>query len=238
MLNSEVQNKIRQHCLSKSNQESCGLILNDDTVVLCNNIAVDPVSSFIIDPNDVSKYDWKDIKAFYHSHLHNNIFTVGDIAFSEKTNKTYVIYDISTDSFNYYHPNGNKIPYINRPFFLGKLDCCTLVQDYYKFQLNIQISDIEHSEKYSNNWENLSYNEHKDVLKNWLIQNKFSIVTDLKLHDVILVSLPKIKFPIHAGIYLDNNTILHHLYEFSTIENYKNSYKKFTIHKLRHESMI
>ena len=50
-----------------TDEEICGFILKDDSIIELNNISPDKVETFVIHPLDYLKYK-KDIKVIYHSH--------------------------------------------------------------------------------------------------------------------------------------------------------------------------
>ena len=245
-----IHKNIKIHAKSEYPNECCGLIvkLNNETIsVPCENTSKTPEKSFIIDHQEIQKYNSNDIIGFYHSHKDLLDFSLADIAFSEKLNKFCVLYVVDSNILKIHKPNGVEIPYVGRPFFLGTLDCFVLFKDYYRRVLNINITlpEIDHPQRY-----NVDYWKSKEAeiefaklgspkwINNFLIDNNFTEVKDLKKYDILVFKLPMFKFECHVGIYLENHQILHHLSEFSAIENYKHAYKRATTHIFRHKTLI
>ena len=235
---------IKQHALESSPKECCGLILNDNQLIKCENVSDFPETRFAIDNNVVNKIGLQNINAFYHSHDYIQIFSIADIAFSEKLQKICYLYICHYNLFKEYIPGGMLVPYVGRTFFQGTLDCFTLVQDYYRRELNLSLSDLEHPERYNRElWKNPSSDDLKkydahNILKTYFINNKFVEVNNLKKHDIILTKMPEIPFPIHVMIYLDNNRVLQHMHELSEITPYSNAMKRLTCMVMRHKYLL
>lgn len=245
---SEINKKvIKEHALEDRSKECCGLIYINGSgslsVFKSKNISSQPENFFEIDPKDYLKISSKgNILGFYHSHFgeHANSFTDFDILNCERFKMFGVIYDIRTDSFSYYSPSGYKLPYTEREYVLGGIDCFSLVRDFYKNELNIDIKDldteyrlIEHKPEHPDNVGCLN------ILPDHFKDNGFLEVKDLKENDVILMNSDKILSPIHCSIYRGNNYILHHPFGAkSRIERIRSWHTKYTTHKFRHKSML
>lgn len=240
----ENKSQIELHAKSTLPYECCGLVLNingNQIIKPCQNVASNPINSFVIDSNDLQSVDLDNIIAFYHSHPKGSSFSLSDIYFAEKLKKNCVLY--SEGEFSIYEPNGMKIPYVDRPFFVGYLDCFTLFKDYYERELNIHLPDANQKDRYNHlNWEKLAQSkeyENNTILYDYCKENNFSEVKDIKKHDVLLLKLPFTKtFPLHIGIMIEKDKILHHLFEFSSIESYNHSYKRLTTNIFRHNSLL
>lgn len=234
------QNFIKSHALSESPKECCGIIDLNNNIIKYQNISEFPERSFIMECDDISH-----ISAFYHSHNSGDDFSLADMAFSEKLKIPCILYCIYTDKFYQYSPNGYNIPYEGRPFMMGCMDCFTLTQDFFKRELNININNIDGFTnhpglKEHKNWKNSNYHNysHNTLIRDFLLLQNFIEVQTLKKYDIILLQTPGVKFPSHMAVYLGENTILHHFYEFSAKENYRNAYQKMTKHILRHQSLL
>lgn len=246
-LNTIIKDNIKKHALECSPNECCGLITHSDGNIIsvpCQNISKTPDKAFIINPSEVKKYNFNNVIGFYHSHFKNSEFTLADIAMSEKINKFCILYVIEKDEIKTYEPIGVEIPYINRPFYIGILDCFTLFKDYYRRELNINLPDVVHEERFNiDSWKakeiEKKYKNNLDTaFSNYFKNNNFIQVDNLRKYDVILFKMPKIIFPCHVAIYLENNQILHHLYELSAIESYSNALKRGTVSMWRHRTLL
>lgn len=225
--------------------ECCGLLVNIDNQIIaipCKNVSETPLKSFIVDPAQIKLYDFNKIIGFYHSHKDNPDFSLADIAFSEKLKKYCVLYTVDNDAFKTYEPNGREIDYIGRPFFLGTLDCSNLIRDYYRRELNIKLKDIEHPERLNlENWKDEKlWDAYKgwNILEEYLTDQGFIKVNDIKKFDIITMKMFNVRFPVHLALFLGDNKILHHISEFSAIDNYSNAYKRLTVGTYRHKTLI
>lgn len=243
-LSIENQDKIANLAEKEFPKECCGIIVSingHNTVIPCINRSLTPEDSFAISENDIKDYPLDSIIAFYHSHKENDEFSIADIAFSEKLNKKSIIYICRTKQFKQYEPHGAKIPYIGRQFFPGVLDCYTLLQDFYRQELNIKLNNIEHINRdMYNSWRDSKMIDEQlknSSLVSSMLNNGFNETRTLRKYDVVLLRLIDIPYPIHTAIYLGDNKILHHLEELSTIESYRNVYKRLTVKILRHKEL-
>jgi proteasome lid subunit RPN8/RPN11 len=130
-------------------EESCGFVLKDDTIVFCYNLADDPEKAFKINPADYIKYSGE-IKYIFHSHcvdprkgktLDPRTPSVADMTGQKVSGIPWLIF--ATEGWVVSEPI--ELPrtpsndYLNRPFIWFINDCYTLVQDYYKFELGIEL---------------------------------------------------------------------------------------------------
>lgn len=223
--------------------ECCGLILDNGGIISCENKSPNPTKSFEISNQVIRDIGIDKIIGFYHSHKDYSEFSVADIAFSEKLHKTCILYVADSNTFKEYTPNGAEIPYIGRAMFGGFLDCVSLFQDYYRRELNILMKgDITHPMRYQheiwNNKEIIEKYVNVNEIENYLLQNDFIEVHDLKKHDVLLFQMPPIKSPTHIGVFIGEQRLLHHFKEYSEIENYGNAYKRITKKIFRHKLLL
>lgn len=242
MLSSNIKNFIKQCAKKQSPKEACGFLIKRGSklsAVESVNISHTPLQSFIIDPAEVQKYHLKNIVAVWHSHIDGGQFSAGDVAVSEKLNKSFVLYNISTDSFHIYEPKGVPLPYVGRPFLMGTLDCFQLFKEYYARELNIHFLDNIDPPEYSNK---IDWKKHEktfsDTIASFLSRNGFQKVNKLNKHDIITTTIPSVKFPVHFMIYLGENTVLHHFEELSGIGPYNNALKRLTTGFYRHNNLL
>lgn len=241
-LTQEIKQVIENHAIKEYPKECCGIIV-DGKAIECENISETPLKSFIVKPSVIRAYGLENITGFYHSHPEPGDFSVADIAFCEKLNKTCILYLCQSKEFKIYNAKGMKIPYEGRPFFLGTLDCLSLFKDYYQRELNLIFdNDIEHPERFNYKaWSTPEFTEkygYVTVVYDYLIKNGFVEVHSLQKHDIILMRLAHINFPVHIVIYLGNNQILQHMGEFSKVESYLSQYQRLATNILRHNSQM
>jgi len=248
-LTNKIKNFIKSHALEDKDNEVCGLILQNGIgeclSVKCKNISDTPSNHFIISAEELKSHEQiGKIIAFYHSHPVFSGFSEVDKMLSEQRKINCILYNVKEDSFDEYIPMGYEVPYQNRPFLLGIMDCLQLVRDFYQRELNIKISDAKHKARQVYNWiDNPILNDYNQngypFLKNHFIDNGFIEVNGLQKHDIILTKLISIKCAVHCAVFMENNRILHHLPgRLSVEEQYEPWLKRLTVHKMRHRSLI
>lgn len=253
ILTDKIQSDLRSLCLKHPKIECCGILVDfsgEIKVLQCNNRAKNPKKDFFIDRKELNEKigDGK-LLAYFHSQSDSAEPSIEDIAVANKLNLISIIINNTTKEIKVHYPDVNFIPsFENRPFIAGYLDCSTLVRDYYKKTLNIELPMIEHPIKHlswseiKEKWNDLQdYNKSNYLFLLEYFQNNGFVLIDkaqIKKHDIILCRAVEIEAPVHALIYLGNN-ILHHPSERkSCIEQYSPFYKKLTTHCLRHNSNI
>lgn len=141
--------ELHRGILNNYPNESCGFILKDDTIIFCMNISKTPEKAFKIDSTDYVKYS-DDIKYIFHSHcidprkgknLDPRTPSLKDMEGQILTDLPWLIFAtegwvVSEPITLPRNPNTN---YLDRPFIWFINDCYTLVQDYYKFELGIEL---------------------------------------------------------------------------------------------------
>jgi len=231
MIDKKNKNFIINESLKNSNEEICGFIIlknNNFICVPCKNIAKNKKENFMISSIDYIKIkNYADkILYIYHTHINDNEnLSEQDIACSENLCLPIIMYNLNKKIFKIYEPININKSYIGRYFEIGKYDCYTLIKDFLKNELNIDISALIHYNDFIQAQnvfnENLSLNFfEKKGFK--IIENKES----LEKNDILILQNNLGK---HFALYLGNNKILHQpMLSFSKIENYCNFYKRHT----------
>jgi proteasome lid subunit RPN8/RPN11 len=142
--------KIREHTLNCYPQEMCGFLTEDDFIPV-KNTAEEPEKSFRIDTIDYARWFGKAI-AVVHSHTRplkkQELFDLrtpsyADYVNQKKTGLPWLI--VGCESLTVTDPvQFPRIPdsnYIGRPFQWFISDCYNLVQDFYRFELDIILRD-------------------------------------------------------------------------------------------------
>ncbi len=217
-MNEKTLDDFRKHVEEEFPKEACGFIIgvgNKERYFPAKNIAESAEEYFVIDP--VSYADAEDtgvIIGICHSHPNEGCDpSEADKVACETSNKPWHILSWPGNLLYSWEPSGYKAPIVGRQFSYGILDCCTLLRDYYKKELNIDFECFS-----------------GQVVK-ILDEN------DIKKYDVFLIKLVS-PVPNHAAVFIGNDRILHHVHgRLSNRELYGGYWRKHTTHHLRHKSL-
>jgi proteasome lid subunit RPN8/RPN11 len=236
-LSTETQLKIKQHANSVFPQECCGVVLDGGEYIPCRNIALGmEEDDFVLDPEDFAAAEDKgDITAIIHSHPNgDHKASEADQVSCEKSGKPWYILSWPAGNFGRIEPKGYVAPLEGRQFAYGVLDCLSLVIDYYKKHLEVDIKYFQTEF----DWWSKGENYYQEKWDSWT-EGVFTEIKDhskLKKHDILLMQVAS-NVPNHAGVYLGNNMVLHHLMgRLSTKDVFSGYFQKHTIHVLRHKS--
>ena len=214
----DIKETIWQHVVAEATKQSpmeaCGLIIRSgkggQRAITCKNEALregsDPRKTFRITREEMEQAeDQGEILACYHSHIYQPpIPSAGDKTFSEQSRIPFLIVGWPTKQWELYTPNGWRAELVGRPYFYGILDCYTLIRDYYKEKLNIELADFDRADRW--------WADGRDFYMENYWKVGFVQVQDApRLHDVILMQMWPSKVANHAAIYLGDGHILHHL---------------------------
>lgn len=188
--------------------EACGLILRDAggvRVMECENISHEPEQSFLVDPV-IQAQNIGRILAVYHSHPNRSAaLSQADIASAERCNLPFLVVSVPEFEICSYVPRGVPLSdYQGREFVYGVMDCLSLVTDYYRHELGIDLGDPP---RLTFGWWEETENYHAFI--NGFLERGFQRVESPQLHDVVIMLLAGV-CPHHAAIYRGDNVILHH----------------------------
>ena len=211
MITFEVKQQIKKLAHQTEN-EVCGLIINK-TVIPCVNLSNNPAHHFSISPLDYLKNTHKGkIQFIYHSHAQSPEFSEFDKINLYNLKLRGLMYCKEKDLFKYFLPESYDNQYVGRSFEIGKMDCLTLITDYYKNELGVILPVIDRQE----GWYKKNPNTVNENIPAFL--NKIPLENALK-NDIVVFDILNNGCPNHFGIYLENDLILHHpRHKNSTIE--------------------
>lgn len=233
---SDLVDEVYEHAKEVYPSECCGLAIiykGKLKYIRCTNLLSGDI--FCIDPVDYIKAEEAgEIVAVCHSHVNGSANPSDpDIISCNSSDVPWLIVSYPEKNYSITNPTGYKQPLIGRPFFHGVLDCYSLIRDYYKEILNINLNDYLREPNW---WEKDEYDLYEDNFK----KEGFSIVNDgsINTHDIILMQhgSPKIN---HGAIYIGDNLILHHsTNRLSSRDVYGGYWRKNTRCIIRHETLL
>lgn len=249
----EALEQAKRHAELEYPKEACGYILRryyDGAIVYfpCTNKATSPSEHFVIGVEDrCSAEDTGDLMAVVHSHPDAPARpSMADRVSCESSGLPWYVLSVGRDESGSVAcvdtvriaPSGYKAPLIGREFCHGVLDCFSLLQDYYKEVLDIEIPHFEREDQWWLKGKNL-YLEHYEKAGFVKVDRH-----DLQLHDIILMTVLS-EVPNHGAVFVGDvpghgrHMILHHLYNRpSRRDVYGGFWYDATYCVLRHKSRV
>ncbi|MBB3806423.1 proteasome lid subunit RPN8/RPN11 [Xanthomonas arboricola] len=207
---------IQAHAAAEYPRECCGLIVHAPTGEQyrpCRNAATTPSEHFILPAEDyAAAEDVGQIVALVHSHPNASAHASdADKAMCEASRLTWHIISVGQidgvpecGEVQTIQPSGYVAPLVGRQFAHGVLDCYTLVRDFYARELGIQLSHYDRADDWWNNGGDLY------ALERLQAEGFSEIQDDPQRGDMIVMQI-RAPVPNHAGVYLGEGQMLHHL---------------------------
>ncbi len=234
---------IQAHATAEYPKESCGLVVATATgeeYFPCRNTATTPSEHFRLPAEDYAlAEDRGELLALVHSHpdapaapsdadrvqceasgLRWHIISVGQVDGLPECG------DLRTIA-----PSGYVAPLIGRQFAHGVLDCYTLVQDFYLRELGIRLGHYERQDDW---WAKGEQLYSLDRLR----AEGFDLVADEPQRGDLILMQIRSTVPNHAGVYLGDGLMLHHLHgRLSDRVPYGGYWAERTCYIVRHREM-
>ena len=233
-----------KHALDEYPRECCGLVAiikGKQHYLPCRNIAEGHNENFVLNPEDYAKAeDLGEIVAVAHSHPDAQPRpSEADRVMCNASGLPWLIVgvikegdELTLTEVNRIEPDGYEAPLVGRTFVHGVLDCYSLIKDYYKRELGIELPHFERRDDWWNKGDDL-YMQHFEEA------GFLPFKGPIQLHDVIIMQV-RSPVPNHAAVYIGNDQILHHMYgRLSTREVYGGShYQEVTRLVVRHTELM
>ncbi|WP_340618464.1 C40 family peptidase [Xenorhabdus entomophaga] len=223
-----------EHAKTEYPNECCGVVAQKGRVEKyfpCKNLAPNPTEQFQLDPGDyLDASIWGTITGIVHSHPDATTLPSDlDEAQCDFTELPWHIVSYPEGDFRTIYPRG-ELPLIGRPFVLGIYDCYGLIMSYYRQQYDIELNDYRVNYPWWEQGENL-------YLDNFEQAGFVEVTGDPQEGDVVLMQV-QADMPNHAGVLLEGNLLLHHLYgQLSQKVPYGGYWKDRTVKMLRYEKL-
>ncbi|MFV8905738.1 C40 family peptidase [Serratia fonticola] len=212
--------------------ECCGLVVQvgkRQQYLRCRNTASEPTEQFSMHPEDyAAAEDAGEIVAIVHSHPDATTQPSQlDQAQCDLSQLPWVIASWPEGDIRTIMPTEGVKPLLGRPFVHGIWDCYGIVRDWYRLECDIDLPDFERSDGWWERGENLYMQHYADA-------GFIPVTGDLRLGDVIIMQV-RADEPNHAGVYLGDGVMLHHMYgQLSKHVPYDGYWQERTIITLRY----
>lgn len=235
-----VRDAMLAHAADCAPRECCGLLVRiDDTLHYLAAANLAPQSAgrdrFELDPAAWAVEDTgAEVVAVVHSHPNASANpSMADRVGCERSGLPWLIMGWPSGALVEVLPSGWSAPLVRREFAFGVLDCYTLVQDFYQRELGITLPDFERSDGF---WER---GEH--LYRDNLEAAGFEVVATAEPRpgDGVLMRVMSRDVDNHAGVYLGDGLMLHHLYgQLSRVERWDWPWQQRTQAVVRHRTLL
>ena len=228
-LTAETITEIEQHVARAYPSEACGLVIVErgrQRFVACRNTARDPVVGFRLNADEwAAAEDRGEVVAVVHSHPdapavaseHDRVvcessgvpwFIVSvrarDVAFEVGPEPTG---EFGLSEWARIDPVGYRAPLVGRSYSWGVLDCWTLIRDWYQRERGITLPDVPGRDDPC--WWEVGTDLMGDHYRAFGFRRMADDV-DLEPGDVLLFQM-RAPVPNHAGVYIGDGLVLHHM---------------------------
>lgn len=206
------------HAKREYPKEACGLVAGGKYYP-CENTHHTPTEHFQIDAERYAEIeDIAPIEAVFHSHPdHDATPSKVDSAACGASGLPWIILSLKDGkAAGWAEIRPKEAPLVGRTFVHGVHDCLSIVLDFYRREMGVELGNYVRED----DWWNKGQNLYLDLLP----QAGFEKVGDLKHGDIVLMQV-RSPVPNHAGVYLETGilktelelypapgSILHHMY--------------------------
>lgn len=238
---------VKERGIANYPNESCGLIYSDSVgkphYVECKNISDEPNHNFLIDPNEYLEVEkLGEVIGCWHTHCDvPPTASDPDKQGCKNTQVPWFIGSVYKDDSGFRFEgltlvevdDGYEAPLLGRVYCFGTFDCFSLMKDYYKRELRIELPDVPRTERIWTTEEN--YMAKRAVEDFGFV--RLDDDAELIRGDLCFVETDR-EGADHICIYLGNDRILHQMRNrLSRTEIYGGSYwQEHTTSRWRHKS--
>ena len=233
-MNNTTKAQAFEHALREMPRESCGLLIirkGRQQYVPCRNMAVG-TDQFVIHPEDYAgAEDQGQIVGVVHSHPNLPATpSQADCVSCEATGLPWAIVSVPSGEWCELKPSGYVAPLVGRQWSHGVLDCYSLVRDYFRQVRGVELPDFTRHDEWWKRGENL-------YLENFAAAGFRAIDAASAVEGDCFLMQVASSVPNHAGVYLGEGLILHHVQgRLSSRDVYGGYWQKITTQVLRHAS--
>jgi proteasome lid subunit RPN8/RPN11 len=228
---------IRAHAQAQAPRECCGVVIVRQgklRYLPCANLAASPEEHFVLSPADFARAeDQGEIVRIVHSHPYTAPEpSQADRVGCEASGLPWLIVNWPIGTVHEFAPSGYVAPLIGRSFHHGVLDCYSLIRDYYRQTLHIDLPDFHRDVQW--------WLRGGDLYREGFPQAGFVEVPfdTLAEHDVLLMQIgsPVIN---HAAVHLGDNLIVQHCAgRLSSRDVFGGAWRRATRKVIRHKDLL
>lgn len=207
MITPELKATLVQYAQDCYPQEACGLIVGEVFIPI-SNVSAQPDEGFVMCPQQLAEaLDRFEPTAIFHSHPDDTAApSEHDVARINRADDPlpWVIVSVPDLELSVTYPTAHPA-LIGRKFIHGVDDCYSLLVDFYAAKMGIELHDYAREDEWWEKGQNL-------YLDNFAAEGFHEVpMSELQYGDVILMQVLSDTVN-HAGIYIGDGQILHHLY--------------------------
>lgn len=232
MLSQRLISAIQNHAEAVYPDECCGLIVRvgrQRRYIPCENSDDAPAENFRISSEAwADAEDTGEVLAVVHSHPDGGAHASPlDLQGCHESGLPWVITAWPGGEMNTILPD-DRPPLLKRPFIHGSWDCYGLIRDWYRQERGIELPDFPRTDNWWTRGENLYVRHYGEA-------GFYAHSGELESGDVILMQY-KAEEINHAGIYLGDGKLLHHMYgKLSETVPYGGTWRDRTMLVLRYQ---
>ncbi len=241
----EVIEAIFAHGKAVYPRESCGMVVRTaegERYMPCRNDAAGNLAlgCFVMNEEDQkAAEDLGEVLAIAHSHPNASADpSDADRVMCSKSEVPWIIVGVPSGVVRFLEPSEKGLPLVGRTFHHGVVDCYSLVRDYYKEKLDLELSNYRRTDDWWLRGENL-------YVRNFQKEGFAVVAHDGKSvvpqpHDVILMQIRSDQLN-HAAVMDPDRPghILHHLHgQLSRHDVWGGIWARHTGLILRHQSLM
>ncbi|WP_025119669.1 MULTISPECIES: C40 family peptidase [unclassified Serratia (in: enterobacteria)] len=236
-MQADIMQAIREHAAAEYPNESCGFVVQNGRkarYLPCRNVAENALDNFVISPQDYAlAEDHGEIIRIIHSHPDVPVLIPSEMDRLQCDHSGIVWGILSWPEGDYTEvvPRGER-PLVGRSWLLGHADCWSLIRDYYRQEHGIALNDYSVEHEWWIDGKTRLYDDH------WYDEGFREFQGPMRAGDMIMM---QVSAPVtnHAGIYLGDDMMLHHLFgQLSQRYPYSGYFQERTVRVVRRKELL
>jgi len=201
-LTEQQKEQIRKLAGTNPEEETCGFVMPDGSVIQVPNTAKNPKEEFRIEASTVAEY--AEAVGCWHSHLEMERFSVRDqLAIHADGQMPWAVYTLSSNKFCECDPL-SYAPYEGRPYVWGIWDCYSLICDWLERERDVRLPEWERGTW--GEWDEPHFKPFDEEWSTWCRR-----VDEPRVGDILLFNVGSHHgHTDHVGVVTTNHYFLHH----------------------------